>query len=201
MDFETKKVVTFSLGETYRGPSAVVNLEFPFVFVTVPGLDAIDQLNAIVRAGLFAASISDLVKGNYLGYELAVDTKPFFADKYKVTVFVAGETEQQSGKIGPFLSRQPAAWTSRRPLARVSSRRGRSYAQAAIAPLLLVAIAVAIGILLVFAAIAYKIFNGSWGPAALGWGLLLPIGLVLGGVYLVSQGAVGGRQRPASKGA
>ena len=193
--FETKKVVTFALGESYRGPTATLQLEFPFVFPTLPGLSAIDQLDLTVRAALFSADILQLVKDNYLGYQLAVDTKPFI-DKYRVVVFTAGETQEAAGSIGPFPARQPLAWTMGHPLSRVSARRDApsAYPQVVIALPAILAIAVAIGILLVFAAIAYKIFNGSWGPVALGWGLLLPIALVVGGVYLVTTGAVGRRK-------
>ena len=194
MPFVTKKVVTFALGESYRGPTATLQLEFPFVFPTLPGLDAIDQLDLTVRAALFSADILQLVKDSYLGYELAADTQPFI-DKYQVTVFVAGETQESSGTIGPFLARQPAAWTARRPLARVTTQRPAAYPQVVIAPLAILAIAIAIGVLLIAASIAYKILNGSWGPAALGFGLLLPIALVVGGVYLVSTGALGGGRR------
>ena len=193
--FETKKVVTFALGESYRGPTATLQLEFPFVFPTLPGLSAIDQLDLTVRAALFSADILQLVKDNYLGYQLAVDTKPFI-DKYRVVVFTAGETQEAAGSIGPFPARQPAAWTASRPLARVTTQRPAAYPQVVIAPLVILAIAVAIGVLLIFATIAYKIFNGSWGPVALGWGLLLPIALVVGGVYLVTTGAVS-RRKPA----
>ena len=194
MAFQTQKVVTFPLGETYRGPTAVIQFDFPFVFL--PGLDPIDQLNAIVQAGLFSLSIVPLIQDNYLGYQLAVDDKGGLRpDQYQVTVFVAGETQEQSGTIGPFLDQQPAAWITRHALARVSARRDRLYPQAFIGPVLMLAIAVAIGILLVFATISYKIFNGSWGPGALGWGILLPIALVAGGVYLITSGALGPRQR------
>ena len=194
MAFVTQKVVTFTLGETYRGPTATLQLEFPFVFPTLPGLDAIDQLDLTVRAALFSADILQLIKDNYLGYELAVDTKPFI-DKYRVIVFTAGETQEQSGTIGPFLARQPAAWTASRPLARVTTQRPAAYPQVVIAPLAILAIGFAIGFILIAATIAYKILNGSWGPAAVGFGLLLPIALVVGGVYLVSTGALGGRRR------
>jgi hypothetical protein len=194
MAFQTQKVVVFALGESYRGPTAVVQFDFPFVFF--PGIDPIDQLNAIVQVGLFSLSIVPEIRNNYLSYELAVDDKPGFTpDQYQVTVIVAGETQEASGTIGPVLAGQPMGWTAGRPLARVSARRGRLYAQAFIGPVLLVAVAVAIGILLVFAAITYKIFNGSWGPGAVGWGIILPIALVAGGVYLVASGALGGRQR------
>jgi hypothetical protein len=192
MAFQVQKVVTFTLGETYRGPTAVVQFDFPFVFL--PGIDPIDQLNAIVQVGLFSLSIVPEIRDNYLGYELAVDDKAGFTpDQYQVTVSVAGDTQEAAGTIGPFLAKQPVAWTSRSRLARVSARRNSLYPQAFIGPVLLLAVAVAIGILLVFATIAFKIFNGSWGPGAVGWGILLPIALVVGGVYLVSRGA---RQRP-----
>ena len=191
MAFVVGKEVTFPLGETYRGPTAVVQFDFPFIFL--PGIDPIDQLNAIVQAGLFSLSIVPEIRDNYLGYKLAVDDRAGLTpDRYQVTIFVAGETQEASGTIGPFFDRQPAAWITGRPLARVSARRDRLHAQAFIAVPLLAAVIVAIGILLVFAAIAYKIFNGSWGPGALGWGLLLPIALVAGGVYLIMQA---GRRR------
>ena len=194
MAFQVQKVVTFALGETYRGPTAVIQFDFPFVFL--PGIPPVDQLNAIVQAGLFSASIIPELTANYLSYGLAVDDKGGFTpDQYQVTILVAGETQEASGTIGPFFARQPVAWSAGRPLARVTARQGRVYPQAFIGPILLIAVAVAIGILLVFAAISYKIFNGSWGPAKVGWGLLLPIALVAGGVYLVSTGALGGRQR------
>ena len=200
MAFITQRVVVYPLGETYQGPTAVVQLDFPFVFL--PGLDPIDQLDAIVRAALFSVSIIPGVRDNYLSYELAVDDKAGFTpDQYQVKVFVAGETEEASGTIGPFLAREPAAWITGRPLARVSARRGPLDPQGFIGVVPLLAIAVAIGILLVFAVISYKIFNGSWGPGAVGWGILLPIALVAGGVYLVMTGALGGRRRvPAVKG-
>ena len=199
MAFQTQRVVNFPLANTYRGPTAVVQFDFPFIFL--PGIDPIDQLNAIVQAGLFSLSIVPEIRNNYLAYELAVDDKAGFTpDQYQVKVIVAGETQEASGTIGPFLARQPAAWTTGRPLARVSARRDPLYAQAFIGPVLLLTIVVAIGILLVFAAIAYKIFNGSWGPGKVGWGLLLPIALVAGGVYLVTRGARGGReQAPAAR--
>lgn len=196
MAFVTQKVVTFTLGESYRGPQAVIQFDFPFVFADLPGTDAIGQLDAIVRVGLFSASIIPGIKDNYLGYELAADTTPFI-DRYQVTVHVAGDTQEQSGTIGPFLAKRDMPYAHHRmarPLARVSHRRVQVYPQAFIAAAMLIAVAVAIGILLVFATISYKILNGSWGPAALGWGLLLPIALVGAGVYLVSSGALGGRQ-------
>ena len=193
MAFVVARVVTFSLGETYRGPTAVVQFDFPFVFL--PGLDPIAQLDAIIQGALFTATIIPEITANYLGYQLAVDDRAGFTpDRYQVTVFVAGDTQEASGTIGPFLARQPVAWTTGRPLARVSARRDL-LSQAFIGVVPLLAIAVAVGIILVFATIAYKIFNGSWGPGAVGWGLLLPIALVAGGVYLVSTGALGGRQR------
>ena len=195
MAFVVGREVTFPLGETYRGPTAVVQFNFPFIFL--PGIPPIDQLDAIVQVGLFSASIIPGIKDNYLGYELAVDDRGGFTpDRYQVTVFVAGETEAASGTIGPFppFASQPA-WTEHRRLARVTTQRGRVSPQAFIGPVLLLAVAVAIGILLVFAVISYKIFNGSWGPGAVGWGILLPIALVAGGVYLVYTGALGGRRR------
>ena len=195
MAFQVQKVVTFALGETYRGPTAVIQFDFPFVFL--PGIDPIDQLNAIVQTALFSASIIPEITANYLRYELAVDDKAGFnPDQYQVTVIVAGETQEASGTIGPFFARQPAPWTARGLLARVSARRDRVYPQVFIGVVPLLAIAVAVGIILVFATIAYKIFNGSWGPGAVGWGLLLPVALVAGGVYLVSSGSLGKRQRP-----
>lgn len=194
MAFVTQKVVIFPLGETYRGSTAIVQFDFPFVFL--PGIDPIDQLDAIVQAGLFSASIIPGIQDNYLSYELAVDDKAGFTpDQYQVTVFVAGETQEASGTIGPFLARQPAAWITGRPLARVSARRGRLDPQAFIGVVPLLAIVVAIGILLVFATITYKIFNGDWGPAGIGWGIVLPIALVVGGVYLITSGALT-RRRP-----
>ena len=196
MAFVVGREATFPLGETYRGPTAVVQFNFPFIFL--PGIPPIDQLDAIVQVGLFSASIIPGIKDNYLGYELAVDDRGGFTpDRYQVTVIVAGNTQEASGTIGPFppFARQPAAWTTGRPLGSVTARRDRLYAQAFIGPVLLLAVAVAIGILLVFAVISYKIFNGSWGPGAVGWGVLLPIALVAGGVYLVYTGAVGGRRR------
>ena len=55
MAFVLAKKVTFVLGETYQGPPAVLQLDFPFVFL--PGLDPIDQLDALVQAVLFSLSI------------------------------------------------------------------------------------------------------------------------------------------------
>ena len=195
MAFVVGREVTFPLGETYRGPTAVVQFDFPFVFA--PFIDPIDQLNVIVQLGLFSLSIIPEVRDNYLGYKLAVDDKGgFISDRYQVTVFVAGETQDASGTIGPFppFASQPA-WTEHGRLARVSARRGAIAPQAFIGVVPLLAIAVAIGILLVFATIAYNIFTGRWGAAAVGWGLLLPIALVAGGVYLVATGVRGGRKR------
>ena len=201
MAFVVGKEVTFPLGETYRGPTAVVQFDFPFVFA--PFIDPIDQLNVIVQLGLFSLSIIPEVRDNYLGYKLAVDDKGGFTpDRYQVTVFVAGETEAASGTIGPFppFASQPA-WTEHRRLAKVTTQRGRVSPHALIAIPPLVGIIVAIGILLVFVSIAYNIFTGRWGPAAFGWGIVLPIALVAGGVYLVSSGALGGRRRtPAIRG-
>lgn len=182
MAFQTKRVVTFPLAETYRGPTAVIRFDFPFVFL--PGIDPIAQLEAIVQAGLFSLSIIPEIRDNYLSYELAVDDKAGFTpDRYQVTVIVAGETEEASGTIGPFFAQHQ------------SLRRGQVAAQAFIGIVPLLAIAVAIGILLIFAVIAYNIFTGRWGAAAFGWGVLLPLALVAGGVYLVSQGRKRTRER------
>ena len=168
MAFQICKQAVFPLNNTYSGPTAVVQFTFNFVFL--PGLSACDQLDIAVRAAMFSAGVVPFVKANYLRYVLEEDTSPFI-DQYRVTIHLAGETNEIEGTIqGPFRQTEPAV---------------------VFTASVLLAIIVGLGlVLLIFGSIGYRIFRGgiAGGEGNGGDGGLFP-GVKLSGPTLALAGA------------
>lgn len=197
MAFVVMREHFYPLADTYNGPTANLRLRFPFLFL--PGIDPIDQLEALVKTALFSLDILQLIKDNYLSYRLAVEEVPFAPNNYEVLVVVAGESEPASGTIsrGSLLSARAPG------VRRLSARAHRAQVMPAVflAPLAIIAIGIALSIVLVGVAIAYQIFSGKWGAEAVAK-LLWPFAVVAGGVALIGYGLYGPRRRqvaPASQ--
>ena len=142
MAFQLERDVSFDLAETWRGPVSVLEFSFSFVFPSgIFGGSAVDELENLVKFGLWSAKVTPGIRDNYLGYTIERDTTPRI-DRYQVKVFLAGETDEAKGEIGPFFT---GGFAQREP-------------HAFMVPALLV-IVIAIGIAGVFAVIAYRIYN------------------------------------------
>lgn len=167
MAFVLKRDSRFPLGLTYDGPVAVVEVEFNFVFISGIWSDSIDELEFYLNIGLFAADILPIIKTNYLRYTIEADTDPLI-DRYRIRISLAGEIEESSGSLGPFLP-----FAQARP-------------QAVIALPGVLTLVAAIGIAGLLGVIAYRTFTLGLGPAlgippwAMGVGAIV-IGLALVG--------------------
>ena len=134
----TCKENLFALGQTYRGPMAVV--EFTFQMVIPGGCDAVALAT---QTGMFATDVLQIVKDNYLGYRIDKEVVSGAPDRYRVVVFVAGETTPAEGTIQLDQIERPEA------LIVASS---------------LVAVILAIAfIAIIIAPIGYKLWNGTFG--------------------------------------
>ena len=141
MAFVLRREREFEFGLAYVGPTAVLQFEFSFFF---PG--GADDLAFLLDAALFSIDVLPIIQANYLHYTIESDREPF-PDRYRVTITLAGEVEQSAGELGPFLP---------------FSQTHRPQAVFAIPPLLV--IITALGLALLFAAIAWKTFKGGlWG--------------------------------------
>ena len=163
MSFTIGKAVKFPLFDTYKGPTAVVEMTFKFVFL--PGISAISQLDTLVKTAMFGANVLPFVTANYLTYVLESDTVPAI-DSYRVTITLAGDTEEIQGTI-------------RSPLSQAHGDPAAIFVASS-----LFAIILAVGIVvLIFGPIGYRIFKGglsgasglstkqfAWAAAALGLG-------------------------------
>ena len=177
MGFVLRRDREFALALTHQGPVAVLELEFSFVFVSGLWGDAIDELEAYLRLALFSTQVLPMIQANYLGYTIESDTHPLI-DRYRVSVMLAGEVERSQGVLGPFP-----------PFAQHAPQ-----ALFAIPPLIV--IATALGIALVFAAIAWRTYTVGLGGALFGKGPVGTIamaGAVALGLFLV----LGGRRESA----
>ena len=150
----------FDLALTYDGPTAVLAFEFNFFF---PG--GASDLAFLLDIALFSVGVIPIIQANYLRYTIESDPVPF-PDRYRVTIFLAGEVEESQGTLGPFT-----------PFAQAGPQ-----AIFALPPLLLIVIAVGVAGLL--GVIAYRTFTLGLGPAlgiptwAMGVGAIV-IGLAL----------------------
>lgn len=168
MSFRLERDKPTNFGRNYDGPVAVVEFEFSFVFLSgLFGGSAVDELELLVQAGIFSASIAPVIRNNLLGYLIWRDTAPRI-DRYRVQVQVAGEADEASGEIGPFFNRVPSAGPR------------------AIAIPLMLALVVAVGIAGIFAVIAWRIFN--LGGAAFSFLVLGLAGIAAVGVLYVVSG-------------
>ena len=170
MGFVLQREQEFELALTYRGPVAVLEIEFSFVFISGLWSDSIDELETYLRGGMFSAQVLPIIQTNYLGYTIEADTRPRI-DRYRVKIMLAGEVEKSQGELGPF-----------RPFSQTEGP------QALIAlPPLLVLVA-AFGIAGLFAAIAYRTYTvglaGALGipPWAMGVGAVAIGVALLGGL-------------------
>lgn len=173
MSFKLERDVAFALAQTWDGPVSALEFSFSFIFPSgVFGGSAIAELETYLKAALFSASIIPEIRGSYLGYTIERDTAPRI-DRYRVKVFLAGETEESSGKVGPFFFG------------------GLAQTVPHVFPALgLIAIVIAIGIAGIFAVIAYRIYNlGGAGIIGLSLGIVA-IGAGLGLLVL------GARRKP-----
>ena len=142
MAFELRKEREFELGLTYVGPTAVLEFEFSFFFP-----NGADDLAFLLNAALFSIDVLPIVQTSYLRYTIESDKEPF-PDRYRVKITLAGDVDAPAeGILGPF----PLFSQVQAP-------------QAVFAIPALAAIIVALGIVLVLAVFAWKIYNGGlWG--------------------------------------
>lgn len=162
----------FPLDRTYQGPEAWLEFEFSFFFPR-----GADDLALILDAALFSINVLPVIQLNYLRYTIESDNLPRQPDRYRVSVVLAGEVEASQGTIDPLFAQIQAP-------------------QAIFAPVTIIAIAIAVGIALVFASIAWRTFTVGLAPTIFGIGKgaivpgLLTLGAVGLGLYFVF-----GRQR------
>lgn len=178
MSFKLERTRPTDFGRDFKGPIAVIEFEFSFVFLSgIFGGSAVDELDFYVRAGIFSASIAPIIRNNLLGYFIWRDTAPRI-DRYRVQIHVAGEAEEASGEIGPFFNRIQSAGPR------------------AIAIPLMLALVIAVGIAGIFAVIAWRIFN--LGGAAFSFLVLGLAGIAAVGVLYVVSG--NGDKKPVTSG-
>ena len=165
MAFVLRREREFPLALTYQGPEAWLEFEFNFFF-PFGG----DELAVLLEIALFSVDVLPVIQANYLRYTIESDQDPL-PDRYRVRIMLAGEVEKSQGVLGPFP-----------PLSQA-----RPQALFAIPPLLV--IVTAIGIILIFAVIAWRTYTVGLGPAIFGGEGLIPGLLTLGaigvGLYLV----------------
>lgn len=175
MPFVEARAVQFDRAVGYVGPVAVLEFEFSFIFPSgLVGGSAVGELEFYLKIGMFSLSVVPTIQADYLAYSIEVDTAPRI-DRYRVKVFVAGETERQSGSIGPLFRANPARTPS-----------------VFIAAGTLLAIVFAVGLAGLFAVIAYKIYNAGIGPIlALGLGAFAIAAVAGVAIFFI----IGGRRR------
>jgi hypothetical protein len=167
MAFVLTHQVFYPLADTYRGPAALFELQFTF-----PVSDSL--LNNTVVASLFSLDVLDIIKDNYLSYEIWRDARVGGADGHLIRVWTAGEAEENSGTVGPFFV-NPAQMFSPRVAISI--------------PALLV-IAVLIGTALLLGYILWQVKVNDWGvPEVTRFlaKLFLPIAAVGAGAFLISN--------------
>lgn len=175
MAFREARSVQFPRGIGYAGPTAVLEFEFSFIFPSgLVGGSAVGELEFYLKLGMFAVTVIPTIQADYLAYTIEVDTAPR-VDRYRVKVFVAGDTETRSGSIGPLFRANPA-----------------KYPSVFITGGALLAIVFAIGVAGLFAVIAYRIYNlGPAGIVALGLGTFAIAAIAGAAIFLI----LGGRRR------
>lgn len=168
MAFELRKEREFELGLSYQGPTAVLEFEFSFFFPRGE-----DDLAVLLEIALFSVDVLPIIQANYLRYTIESDREPF-PDRYRVKLTLAGEVEASSGTLGPFL-----------PFSHTQGPQG-SFA---IPPLLV--IITALGLVLLFAVIAWKTYKGGLWGLVFGGGGGGDDGLAAPWAVAVALGAVG----------